>query len=195
MKRENWFPTSIWIDDLTEFSDEELDKLAAKWNNISTTEPSKKKSNIGGWQSKNLFITDVDSTELKLFNIINQKVQIVADEASFRKQKILMLDNWWVNINGKGNYNQVHIHPRSLISGVFYVQVPEGPSGDLMFPRSHDEYFLLTNTEFNSTVSCVRAQYKPRKGRLMLFLSCTQHEVGVNETNEKRMSVSFNYSW
>ncbi len=27
MKRENWFPTSIWIDDLTELSDLELDKL------------------------------------------------------------------------------------------------------------------------------------------------------------------------
>ena len=33
-----------------------------------------------------------------------------------------VLGNMWANINPKGGMNQPHIHPNSLLSGVYYVK-------------------------------------------------------------------------
>lgn len=108
----------------------------------------------------------------------------------------LALDSIWVNVLRPGGLHTAHIHPHSVISGTFYVAVPEGagalrledPRLGLMMaappkkPRAAPE-----NRAFVSIV--------PRPGTLLLWESWLRHEVPKNRAEEDRISVSFNVNW
>ena len=36
----------------------------------------------------------------------------------------ILLNNFWININGKGGSNIIHTHSGSTYSGVFYIKIP-----------------------------------------------------------------------
>jgi uncharacterized protein (TIGR02466 family) len=87
------------------------------------------------------------------------------------------LGNMWANINYKGGFNRPHMHPNSLWSGVYYIKTPEN-CGHLKCedPKS------------------VAAMTLPLiSGRLIMFPSWLNHCVDPNESNDIRISVSFNF--
>ena len=86
-------------------------------------------SNVGGWQSNSLF-KDTDSFFGPLLHAIEEHClnyihEIVSIQNCF-------LHNAWININSKGDSNFPHDHPGSIVSGVYYVRLPEN-SGRLVF--------------------------------------------------------------
>ena len=102
----------------------------------------------------------------------------------------------WININGKGHYNKLHHHPLSDLSGVFWIKASKN-SGNLEFTSPHD--FVQANE-----MSCYTKKYRddnkifssyyfnPSAGRVMIFPSFLLHHVLPNNSNEDRISVSFN---
>ncbi len=40
----------------------------------------------------------------------------------------LVLDSLWINVLKPGGFHTAHIHPHSILSGTYYVRVPEGAS-------------------------------------------------------------------
>lgn len=102
----------------------------------------------------------------------------------------------WVNAMGKGTYHTLHVHPSSVLSGVYYVDVPKGSSplkiedprmGMLMAspPRrakapSREQNYLLIDA---------------KAGHFVLFESWMRHEVPPHRGDDLRLSVSFNYEW
>jgi len=142
-----------------------------------------KKTNIGGWQS--LSFTPNDTVASNLIESILYKTLEV-----FIKAPTLI--NWWVNINTPNSYNGMHIHPGVDMSGVIWIKVPEG-SGNLYFP--HTNYFSRCN-EIENSRDFIKQGYGqevvPQVGNVILFPSCLQHEVERNESNEDRISISFN---
>ena len=93
------------------------------------------------------------------------------------------LQAMWANINTKGNYNGQHTHEGEL-SGVFYCQVPEN-SGKL----------ILVNPAVRSYISVIRNSnfpINPERLALIMFPSWLEHYVQPNESNDPRISISFN---
>ena len=45
----------------------------------------------------------------------------------------LNLKNYWININRYGDYNTVHNHRGTILSGVFYIDVPDENMGNINF--------------------------------------------------------------
>lgn len=155
---------------------------------------NKKRSNVGGWHSKDLKIED-NVFFKNLFEEITFAVSEFSNAIGFTKP--LLLDNFWSIINGYKDHNIPHIHPSCHISGVYYLNNPEN-SGNIVFnnPDKIKEYSLPSEycpkyNEYNSTDFEV---YK-EEGVLVLFLSHITHYVQPNlNENEERVIISFNYS-
>lgn len=108
----------------------------------------------------------------------------------------LEMSNCWANIMPQGTHHSGHIHPLSVISGTYYLQMPEDSSA-IKFedPRLP----MLMNTpskieeakpEHQSFVSV-----KAKDGDLVLFESYLRHEVPANQSEDDRISISFNFEY
>ncbi len=98
----------------------------------------------------------------------------------------------WANINPTGGKNSSHTHPNNYLSGVYYVAVPEG-SGGINFkdPRVQASAVMPPVKErnaYNSNDVTIPVQ----AGRLVLFPAWLNHEVPMNQSDDERVSISFN---
>lgn len=122
------------------------------------------KSNRGGWQS--------ELCDRKTFDWAAS----VYDQVIFTAGK--MGATYWFNINSGNDYNEWHDHDRGTggeMCGCLYIQTP---SKGGTFEYDH-------NGEIKSIT--------PTPGMLILFPDFIKHRVTPNETNEKRISMAFNF--
>lgn len=103
------------------------------------------------------------------------------------------LDSMWINILEPMGHHSGHIHPHSIISGTFYVHVPEGASAlRLEDPRLP----LMMNAPLRKPGNPMRQTFipvQPQAGTVLLWESWLRHEVPINMSDDVRISVSFNY--
>jgi uncharacterized protein (TIGR02466 family) len=149
-------------------------------------------SNFGGWQSKDLQGTHLPLNDL--FKEIINHSSLFMKEIQLKKYDNIKIDNIWVNINGHKDSNNTHLHPNSLISGVYYVNAFEN-AGALKFSRDDiiaydwNERTIDTLNEYNS----ISYFSKPVVRNLVLFPSWLSHSVFPNESQtQERISISFN---
>lgn len=190
IKVDYWFPTPIWICDL------DLDNIAIKNScfNYKEKDPEGRTlSNRGGWQSKDLTLQNSDENLYKLITTINSKATEILNVDYAQNDRCAVVDNYWININCKNDYNIMHSHPGSFLSGVYYVDVPEN-SGLIHFERDSHEIFMLASQGLcgKSIVSGTNCEYTPIVGRLLLFPGWVNHTVLPNKSDEYRISIAFN---
>jgi uncharacterized protein (TIGR02466 family) len=93
----------------------------------------------------------------------------------------------WMTLTTKGEYSHLHSHPMNDYAGVYYFKT-NGEDGSIYFesPVHTAEYvaYMDKHTE--------RVIFKPKVGRLIIFPSYLKHAVFTNNTEEERVSVSFN---
>ena len=148
-------------------------------------------SNKGGWQSTDL----VGVKEFEpLSNIILDVAPVLKEPYKIKENADFYISEMWLNINKPTNYNILHHHGDSFLSGVYYVSVPP-EAGKLWFRHpsvaktviSWSPYFDGLN-EHNSNSWYV----EPKAGNLILFPSWLEHEVDQNKSDEERISIAFN---
>jgi uncharacterized protein (TIGR02466 family) len=110
--------------------------------------------------------------------------------------RILTCDSIWINILDPGGFHTAHIHPHSVVSGTYYVDVPDGASAI----RFEDPRLALMMSAPPRKANARRplrtfVTEEPKAGTLLLWESWLRHEVPVNEARHPRISVSFNYRW
>ncbi|MCL6682907.1 TIGR02466 family protein [Sphingomonas alba] len=98
------------------------------------------------------------------------------------------LDSLWVNLLKGSGHHSAHIHPHSVISGTFYVEVPAG-SGAIRFEDPRLPLMMAAPARDGSFVSI-----EPRPGLLLLWESWLRHEVLPGRGNGERLSISFNFA-
>jgi uncharacterized protein (TIGR02466 family) len=149
-------------------------------------------SNRGGWQSPSDFYLSDSFTEFSNYVFQNSLMALTHYNLDFK------LGNMWININRKGDYNVIHHHANSIISGVLWVKTPEN-CGSLIFqsPHSFTQYLLLQNVDSEiakkQNYYC-NYRYNPKEGTMILFPSDLMHGVEPNESDENRISIAFNLS-
>ena len=94
-------------------------------------------SNVGGWQSNDI------QTDNFAYNNLLSKITYYANEMAkdIGLKDNLKLGNSWINVNGYKDYNSIHKHPYSLLSGVYYVATPEN-CGKIVFHHPAYEEML-----------------------------------------------------
>jgi uncharacterized protein (TIGR02466 family) len=154
---------------------------------------SRVRTNVGGFQSNDLDFLNEKELQPFIKDLIKNTKKF-CKIFSFKDDLEPFIDNLWVNINGYKDFNQTHYHPNSIISGAYYINVPENSGNivfhnsafDLMYPLN---YFKINSfNQYNSSTWWV----KPKNNLLILFPSWFKHHVEPNLSNEKRISISFN---
>ncbi|HVU31644.1 MAG TPA: TIGR02466 family protein [Sphingomicrobium sp.] len=118
-----------------------------------------------------------------------------ADECAFDLKRKPRLDSLWVNLLKGGGHHSGHIHPNSIISGTFYVEVPPG-SGAIRFedPRLPSMMAAPSRRKDAPLELQPFVTVEPRRGLLLLWESWLRHEVLPGKARGERLSISFNFA-
>ena len=111
-----------------------------------------------------------------------------AGDCGFELDRKLRLDSLWANLLKAGGHHSGHIHPHSIISGTFYVEVPSG-SGGIRFEDPRLPLMMAAPPRDTAFVTV-----EPRPGLLLLWESWLRHEVLAGRGRGERLSISFNFS-
>jgi len=132
-----------------------------------------------------------------LVKILDKHVATCAKDLEFDLDgKALKLDSLWINILPEGGIHTSHIHPHSVISGTYYVAVPEGASA-IKFEDPRSAMMMAAPTRKTDAREELRnfIYIAPKVGDVLLWESWLRHEVPMNMAEDERISISFNYNW
>ncbi len=105
----------------------------------------------------------------------------------------------WYNTNRYGDHHAPHTHPRSYLSGTYYVRVPPAPA-EIDDPRARPGCISFYDPRTCANMITVgpesdgRAAHLvlPSAGTLMMWPSPLQHYVHPNLSEQHRVTISFN---
>lgn len=142
----------------------------------------------GNFRSKDSYVFD----KKQLVNIkkfCQHSLDMFTKDVMQAKEKLIITQSW-CNTNPKGSIHHEHIHPNSIVSGVFYFRI-DSSLPPIMFSKTQFEMLKLNFEKFNSINS--ETFYLPLvSGELILFPSHLRHSVPRNTSDEVRISLSFN---
>ena len=186
MIREEFFPTSVFGKDIKLDNNKLVEDIIA-W---SKKDPGVSKTNSKGWHST----TDMQNKpEYKTLvdEIMNASKEVFKEEFLDREP---VIGNMWANINPTGATNTPHIHPNSHFSGVYYVNTnPKCGVLKIVDPRPGAQ-IIMPNRKKEKLPKHLWKEVllDPVVGRILIFPAWLWHCVEVNQSNQLRISVSFN---
>ena len=187
MIKATYFPTIIYAKDVN-LDNRLFERAVIDWSNHDR---GVTRTNMKGWHSqtdmheKPVFKPLVD----ELFKMINEIFEEEWLESGVK------MGNMWANINPPGAMNRPHLHPNSHFSGVYYIKAPKN-SGNIVFndpkPGAH---MVMPRRKPGKPPSHLwkEVHVDPLEGRIVMFPSWLWHGVEPNESNDIRISVSFNF--
>lgn len=128
-----------------------------------------------------------DPAIAKLAKLLTKHAAAFANECGWEGRKP-KLDSLWVNLLKSSGHHGGHIHPHSIVSGTFYVEVPRG-SGAIRFEDPRLPLMMGAPPRAGSFVSV-----EPRPGLLLMWESWLRHEVLSGAGKGERLSISFNFA-
>lgn len=201
---QTWFPTSIYVDKvrargLAKFNRELLEQCYL----VRDTDPDgvewSKTNYLNGYTSYGSMTDlhrryphfeelsrDIDRHARKLARYLDMDLQ----------DGHLEMSSCWVNIMPTNTVHSLHLHPLSVLSGTYYVDIPRGASSikfedprlaSLMAAPPKRDGARPRNQQFVSL--------KPEPGQVVMWESWLRHEVPPNAARGDRVSISFNYDW
>lgn len=171
------FRTQIWGCVLNN-EESRLPQYLYTISQLATSQGSARKSNFGGWQSHD------NIHEMPVFTpLVQSLLNFAAPILQTYTSQIPVMQSMWANMNFKHCYNAHHTH-EGWLSGVVYLQVPPS-SGRLVFtnPAIRSERHLLRDNNYPVT---------PVKLGCILFPSWLEHYVEPSQSDQPRISISFN---
>ena len=181
MNTHNLFPTAVtYFDFGSKLTDLELKFITEQ----------ETRNNDGNTTSinNNLF----ESAELaEIARFCEESLQQYFKEVYAPKHDVIpYITQSWANYTKKGQWHHKHEHPNSFISGVFYVQAQKDIDKIYFYKNGYQQIKLPTDNYnlYNSDSWWLGVE----TGQLILFPSHLTHMVQTVETDETRISISFN---
>ena len=183
-----YFPTIIYAKDV-QLDNRLFEREVIEW---SKKDKGIRRTNMIGWHST------TEMHQIPVFKplvdeLFKMQMEIYREELLSREP---IIGNMWANINPPGGYNRPHIHPNSHFSGVYYIKAPQN-SGEIVFndPRSAAHMVMPERVKDIKPPSHLwrEVRVNPLEGRMLMFPSWLWHCVEPNESNDIRISVSFNF--
>lgn len=118
-----------------------------------------------------------------------------ARECAFDLPRKPRLDSLWANLLKGGGHHSGHVHPHSVISGTFYVEVPKR-SGAIRFEDPRSPLMMAAPPRRKDAPEELQpfASVQPRPGLLLMWEAWLRHEVLPGTARGERLSISFNFA-
>jgi len=193
-KLEMLFPTVIQvseIDGAAELNARLLRSIYAIKEKEPNSKPNSWSCNVYTTIGSPLELLDLE--EFKGFReIIRSKVMSYANAMKFDVVKHPpRINECWINVYSKQHSQEIHLHPNSVFSGVYYVKAPEGCAPTLFYSPMSEIMLApptVQNTPLNNAIFGVDAT----EGRMVVFRSSLRHSVLPSVIEEDRITISFN---
>jgi len=187
MITQGFFPTLIHAEDVR-LDTKQLANDIVAW---SKQDKGVKKTNVNGWHSQTN-MHEMPQFKPLVDELFKMQHEIFKQEWLDRHPR---LGNMWANINYKSGYNKPHIHPNSLFSGVYYVQAEPNCGKIVLYdPRPGIQSNMPVRINGQPPEHLWREVHLDAKvNRIIMFPSWLWHSVEPNESNNIRISVSFNF--
>tara|TARA_B100000674_G_C37655136_1_gene829794 strand:- start:37 stop:642 length:606 start_codon:yes stop_codon:yes gene_type:complete len=152
-----------------------------------------KRSNKGGWHSKNFELKDKNSIQFQFAIKVQEYIIDTFKNFGWKiKNKNIRISEMWAIINKKEDFNVVHTHPNCFLSAAYYVKAPENCGKfEVEHPNSAKKY-AFPEVEVRNELNLEVASIEIDEGDLLLFPSYLPHKVGQNQSNDDRIVISFN---
>ena len=152
-----------------------------------------KRSNRGGWHSKNFELKDKNSIQLKFALELQKYILNTFQNLGWKTEnQNIRIKEMWAIINKKDDFNVVHTHPNSYLSAAYYVKAPENCGKFQVenpnIAKRHSYPEIKNKNEFNMQVGGMEI----KEGDLLIFPGYLPHKVEKNDSDEDRIVISFN---
>ena len=120
----------------------------------------------------------------------HQNVNPTQFEKSIRDHHMVL-----INKITKGGSHVKHAHPKSLISGCFYLKCSEDPSPIIFSdPRDYYKYIQYDQLYNAENYSCLYPDFfiPVKQGLCLMWPSWLEHEVPFSTDDSERISIAFN---
>lgn len=197
-----WFPLAIYYDDLAEHEQHKASHLA-RIRQLRTSSGEQRTSQTASWTG------DVHKADQlhndPAFAWLTQQIErhalIYLKILGYDLNKIVLyIQRSWPIIATKGQSVSRHAHYNAHLSAVYYVSIPkEGYAGKTRFFNEQKSNELSNGINSNMTsgyseyneFNYTHVSYAPVEGRLIMFPARQFHDVDVNQTDEDRISISY----
>ena len=150
--------------------------------------PYKEQKGNANFKSQDSYLMEIE--ELKsIKDFFYESLNKYTKDISQSDQR-LIVTQCWANKNPPGSKHHEHVHPNSILSGVFYLK-QDKTLPPIQFAKAIQGAMKLDPKKYNNLNSesfllpCVA-------GELLLFPSNLKHSVPTNMGKEARISLSFN---
>ncbi len=175
------------------------------------TQESTSFSNLGGWQSTDDMDRWGGPAAIKLLswgrNIANRvttDAKGTPNQGPHPGSQATWKGNMWANVNRSGDANNLHSHPGSFWSCVYYVDdggIGADPAlgGELEFLDPRGALSVMNAPQLRVAMPGGRSaggleRVLPKIGRIVMFPSFVQHQVRRYRGSGVRISIAFNLS-
>ena len=181
MNTHNLFPTAVtYFDFGSKLTDLELKFI---------TEQETRNNDGNTTSINNNLFESAELTEVARF--CEESLQQYFKEVYAPKHDVIpYITQSWANYTKKGQWHHKHEHPNSFISGVFYVQAQKDIDKIYFYKNGYQQ--IKVPTESFNLYNSESWWLGVETGQLILFPSHLTHMVQTVQTDETRISISFN---
>jgi uncharacterized protein (TIGR02466 family) len=156
-------------------------------------------SNVGGWQSPHSLLSRAEPEIARLRTLVDEAVRAMTGLPALVEQRPSPATprytaGGWANVNTDGDYNQLHVHPRSHWAVVYYVAtgtpapgVPFNGKIELRDPRPGAQFGRVAGFTFGRPLTV-----EPQPGLVLSFPSWVEHWVHPFRGTGERISIAIN---
>ena len=150
--------------------------------------PYKEQKGNANFKSEDTYLLEIE--ELKnLKNFFYESLNKFTKNISQSEQR-LVITQCWAHKNPPGSKHHEHVHPNSILSGVFYLR-QDKTLPPIQFAKSVQAAMKLDPKKYNN-LNSETFLLPCTSGELLLFPSDLKHSVPKNIGKESRLSMSFN---
>jgi len=195
---DTWFPTSIYysddnlVDELISYKDTCHDIMLKTYHDPHPFGESRLDTTFWHEEYGHLY----KNTQ---FNSI--KEMILSHAVCFAEslgyglldKKDFLFTNLWINFISENDYHALHTHNtigRAALSGVFYIDAPEGSFLEIGSP--YRDYYEPVKAPQANLLNLDLVKYDCKPGRLIMFKSSVFHGYNAHKKNYLKISIPFN---
>jgi len=126
----------------------------------------------------------------EISKVIAQYARTYLDSRHWKNERQIVMSELWANWQGKYQYQEYHDHRERIISGIYYVDVPEGCPGIMMktpLKANFDDLY------FDEPAMQEVNHLDVTTGDILIFPSWLDHGVKANMTDNPRINIAFNF--